>query len=288
MQQNSLISLGHMFFFGLGYSAIHLADDLLKKGWRVSGTCRTSEKFTHLRSMGIVPYIFDNGLPLDNIWDLNSVTHIVTSIPPDKDGDIILNYHLDDIKKLPNLQWVGYLSTTGVYGDHQGAWVDEKTPVNPPNDRSIYRVEAEKAWLASGLPSHIFRLSGIYGKGRSVIDDLKHGTARRIDKPNQVFSRIHVEDISQILQASIEKPNNGSIYNCADNFPCPQPEVVEYAAKIMGITPPPLIPFEQADLSPMARSFYGSCRRVSNEKIKTELQVQLKYPDYKSGLQAAL
>ncbi|PIR38133.1 MAG: NAD(P)-dependent oxidoreductase [Alphaproteobacteria bacterium CG11_big_fil_rev_8_21_14_0_20_39_49] len=278
MQEN------HLFCFGLGYSATQLAKDLLANGWRVSGTCRNTEKFPKLKTLGITPHIFDHDLPLDNLWDFNSVTHILTSIPPNEEGDIVLNYHLDDLKKLPDLKWAGYLSTTGVYGDHKGEWVDEETPTNPPNDRSRYRVEAENAWLESGLPVHIFRLAGIYGKGRSSIESLKNGTARRIDKHGQVFSRIHVEDIAQILTASIEKPNAGSIYNCADDLPCPQAEVVEYAAKLIGIKPPELIPFEQADLSPMARSFYMSNRRVSNKKIKDELGVKLKYPDYKSGL----
>jgi nucleoside-diphosphate-sugar epimerase len=282
MQEN------HLFCFGLGFTSTNLANQLLEKGWRVSGTSRTSDKFPKLKTMGITPHIFDEDLPLDNLWDFNSVTHILTSIPPKEDGDIVLNYHLDELQALPNLKWVGYLSTTGVYGDHQGEWVTEETPVSPPNARSKYRVEAEKAWLESGLPVHIFRLAGIYGKGRSSIESLKKGTARRIYKEGQVFSRIHVEDIAQILTASIEKPNIGSIYNCADNNPAPQAEVVEYAAKLIGVEPPELVPFEDADLSPMARSFYMSNRRVSNKKIKDELGVKLKYPDYKSGLKSCL
>jgi len=282
MQEN------HLFCFGLGFSATTLANQLLEEGWRVSGTSRTSEKFPQLKTMGITPHIFDQDLPLDNLWDFNSVTHILTSIPPNQDGDIVLNYHLNELQALPNLKWVGYLSTTGVYGDHKGAWVDEETPTSPPNDRSRYRVEAENAWLESGLPTHIFRLAGIYGKGRSSIDSLKKGTARRIEKEGQVFSRIHVEDIAQILSASIDQQNIGSIYNCADDSPCAQAQVVEYAAKLIGIEPPPLVPFEEADLSPMARSFYGSNRRVSNKKIKNELAVELKYPDYKKGLESCL
>ena len=282
MQEN------HLFCFGLGYSSTCLANQLLEKGWRVSGTSRTSDKFPKLKTMGITPHIFDHDLPLDNLWDFNSVTHILTSIPPNEDGDIVLSYHLDEIKSLPNLKWIGYLSTTGVYGDHKGNWVDEEAVTSPPNDRSVYRVDAENAWLESGLPVHIFRLAGIYGKSRSAIDSLKNGTARRIDKKGQVFSRIHVEDIAQILTCSIEKPNPSSIYNCADNYPCPQAEVVEYAAKLIGIEPPLLTPFEEADLSPMARSFYMSNRKVSNKKIKDELNVQLKYPDYRSGLKACL
>jgi len=278
----------HLFCFGLGYSATNLANSLLDQGWRVSGTCRTTEKFPQLKTMGITPYIFDNDLPLDNVWDMQSVTHILLSIPPSKDGDIVLNYHLNDLQNLPNLKWIGYLSTTGVYGDHKGDWVDENTPVSPPNERSKLRVTAENAWLDSGMPVNIFRLSGIYGKGRSAIDAIKDGTARRIYKKDQVFSRIHVEDITNILEASINKPDCGQIYNCADDMPAPQEEVVTYAAKLLGVDPPPLIDFEKADISAMARSFYANNRRVSNKKIKEELGVKLQYPDYKNGLKSCL
>ncbi|MCE3232857.1 MAG: NAD(P)-dependent oxidoreductase [Rickettsiaceae bacterium] len=214
------------------------------------------------------------------------MTHVLHSVPPSGKGDIVFNYHFNELQNLPDLKWFGYLSTTGVYGDHDGAWVDENTPTNPFNDRSRWRADAEAAWLNSDLPTHIFRLSGIYGPGSSAIDDVRNGTARRINKPGQVFSRIHVEDIAQILEASIAKPNTGSIYNCADDYPCPQAEVVEYAAKLLGVQPPPLIDFDKADLSPMARSFYSCNRRVSNQKIKGELGLELKYPDYKKGLGA--
>jgi nucleoside-diphosphate-sugar epimerase len=280
--------LAHLFCFGLGYSATYFAEQLLQDGWRVSGTCRTTEKFPALKTMGVTPYIFDEFLPLENIWDLDSVTHILHSIPPNADGDIVLKHHLEDLKKLPNLRWVGYLSTTGVYGDHDGGWVDEETDTNPPNERSKWRVEAENAWLESGLPVHIFRLSGIYGPGRSSFDALKDGTARRINKPGQVFSRIHVEDIAQILQNSINNADPGSIYNCADDQPAPQADVVEYAAKLMEVQPPELVDFEKAELSEMARSFYASNRRVFNKKIKDELGVKLKYKDYKEGLSGLL
>lgn len=249
----------------------------------MSGTCRNSDRFPYLKSLGITPYIFDKDLPLENIWDMDSVTHILSSVPPDADGDCILSQHIDDLRKIKNLQWVGYLSTTGVYGDTKGGWVDENSPLNPPNDRSRYRMEAEQEWLDSGLPVHIFRLSGIYGVGRSSIDSLKDGTARRIEKQNQFFSRIHVDDIVQILQASIEKPNPGSVYNCADDLPSSQEEVVAYAAELIGVEPPPLVPFEKAELSDMARSFYQSSRKVKNYKIKNELGVELKYKDYKDG-----
>jgi nucleoside-diphosphate-sugar epimerase len=275
----------HLFIFGLGYISTTLAKELLAKGWRVSGTCRSASKGDALKPLGITPYIFDTDLPLDGVWDFSSVTHVLHSVPPTENGDPVFVHHLQDLQNLPELQWFGYLSTTGVYGDHGGEWVDENTPVNPFNDRSRWRAEAEAAWLGSGLPAHIFRLSGIYGPGSSAIDDVKNGTARRINKPGQVFSRIHVEDIAQILEASMARPNAGSIYNCADDFPAPQAEVVEYAAKLLGVEPPPLIDFDKADLSPMARSFYACNRRVSNKKMKEELGVTLKYKDYISGLE---
>lgn len=280
------MSDAHLFCFGLGYCAEALAHTLLAEGWRVSGTSRHVENFGHFKTHGITPYLFSEELPLPDIWDFNSVTHLLISIPPSPtQGDIVLTHHLPDLQALPNLQWVGYLSTTGVYGDHAGGWVDENTPVNPPNDRSRLRVEAEQAWLATGFPVHLFRLSGIYGPGRSAFDALKNGTARRIDKPGQVFSRIHVEDIVQVLRASIAQPHTGSIYNVADDEPAPQADVVAYAAQLLGLEPPPLIPYDDTDkLSDMARSFYASCRRVSNRKLREELGVTLRYPTYREGL----
>jgi nucleoside-diphosphate-sugar epimerase len=278
----------HLFCFGLGYSALTLAKQLLGQGWRVSGTCRSSEKCEQLRKEGITAYIFDNDLPLQEIWDLQSVTHILHSIAPSEDGDAVILNHFMDLQSLANLEWLGYLSTTGVYGDYKGEWVDEDTKTTPPEGRSQRRVDAEGAWLQSGLPVHIFRLSGIYGKERNSIKDLKAGKAHRIYKENQVFSRIHVEDIAQILQASIAKPNIGRIYNCADNEPTAQSNVVEYAAQLLGVTPPSLVNYEDAELSQMARSFWKNNRRVKNERIKNELEVTLKYPTYREGLEGCL
>ncbi|MDB2414440.1 SDR family oxidoreductase [Rickettsiales bacterium] len=279
----------HIFIFGLGYTATHLAKRLLDDGWRVSGTCRSEEKSESLRPLGITPYIFDIDLPLQNPWDLSSVTHILISIPPDeKEGDIVYKYHLEDLKNLPDLQWVGYLSTTGVYGDHNGQWVDEKSQLRPNNDRLKRRVEAEEDWSNSSLPVNIFRLSGIYGPNRSAIDNLKAGTARRISKPGQFFSRIHVDDIATTLIASMNNIGIIDIYNVADDMPAAQEEVVFYAANLLDVKAPDLVDFEDANLSPMARSFYMGNRRVSNKKIKDELGVELKYPSYKEGLQSCI
>jgi nucleoside-diphosphate-sugar epimerase len=274
----------HLFCFGLGYTASTLAASLPKENWVISGTCRTEEKCAQLKKQGYNAYHF-NQIPPELF---QTVTHILLSIPPSAEGDSVLLHYGKKLAALPHLQWVGYLSTTGVYGDHAGGWVDETTPVNPPNDRSHYRVEAENAWLASGLPVHIFRLSGIYGPGSSALDNVRNGTARRIDKQGQYFSRIHVEDIARVLAASIAQPSPGEIYNLADDLPCAQEEVVAYAASLLGVELPPLVSFDQAQLSEMARSFYGSSRRVRNDKIKKQFQLDLKYPTYREGLQAII
>lgn len=249
-----------LFCFGFGYSASYFAKSL---DWAsVYGTHR-------------------GDLPLSDKAreELAQATHVLLSVPPDANGDIIYRDQYDI-----NAKWIGYLSTTGVYGNTDGDWVDETSPLAPVNDRSSWRALAEAQWLDSKLPVQIFRLSGIYGPGRSVIDDLRDGTARRIIKPNQFFSRIHVEDIAKILAVSAVKPTPGEIFNCADDYPCSAAEVVEYAASLIGVEPPPAIAFEQAELSPMARSFYSSSRRVRNNKIKQVLGVSLKYPTYREGL----
>lgn len=273
----------HLFCFGLGYTATTLARTIAPD-WDISGTCRSEEKRLQRASEGFKAFLFSD-LTDETI---KNTTHILLSVPPDAEGDIVLRHYRQQILALKHLKWVGYLSTTGVYGDHNGGWVDETTPVSPPNNRSRYRAKAEQEWLNLGLPVHIFRLSGIYGPGKSALDNLFSGTARRIDKPGQYFSRIHVDDIARVLHASIAQPNAGNIYNLADDLPCPQEEVVAYASQLLGITPPPLVPFEEANLSDMARSFYGSNRRVSNDKIKKEFQLQLKYPNYKEGLKAII
>lgn len=283
--KGNMTVVNHLFCFGLGYTASLLAKTLQNQGWKISGTCRSEEKQHSLEQQGIDAYLWSGNEPNVAIAQvISNATHILHSIPPSAEGDAVLHHFGNAIKASPSLTWFGYLSTTGVYGDHQGRWVDETIPVNPPNDRSRYRAKAEQDWLALGISAYIFRLSGIYGAGRSSFEALKSGTARRIDKPGQIFSRIHVEDIVQVLHASINKPNPGSIYNVADDEPAPQADVVAYAATLLSVEPPPLVPFEQADLSLMARSFYASNRRVSNQKIKNELEVKLKYPSYREGL----
>ncbi len=217
-------------------------------------------------------------------------THLLISIPPDAAGCPVFDSHGAEIAALRDLRWIGYLSSTNVYGDRAGGWVDETMPTEPSGERGRRRVAAEAAWRAlgerSGIPVQIFRLAGIYGPGRSALDALRAGTARRIVKPDQVFSRIHVADLATVLEASIAQPRAGAIYNVCDDAPSPPDEVIAYAAVLLGVAPPPLEDFATAALSPMARSFYDDSKRVSNRRIKEELGVSLRYPSYREGLAA--
>ncbi len=280
-----------LFCFGLGFSADALARRLAGKGWQIAGTARDQATLDRLKASGYEMARFA-GEPGNNelVQLLRGTTHLLLSIPPRGQGDPALLHYRHVLASLPSLEWFGYLSTVGVYGDQGGAWVDETTPVAPNSARTKARVVAETAWLdfgkEIGCPVQVFRLAGIYGPGRSAFDKLADGTARRILKPGQVFNRIHVEDIASVLQASIGRPRAGAIYNLADDQPAPPDEVVTYAAELLGVAPPAAVRFEEADLSPMARSFYASSRRISNALIKSELGVVLRYPTYREGLRA--
>ncbi len=238
-------------------------------------------------------FLFDRGRPLDDpAAALDGATHLLGSVPPDGEGDAVLDHHAADIAGLRGLAWAGYLSTTGVYGNRDGGWVDETSELRPTGPRQRRRAEAEARWLAlwreHGVPVHVFRLAGIYGPGRSALEAVRAGTARRVHKPGQVFSRIHVDDIVAVLRASMARPHPGAVYNVCDDEPAPPEDVIAYAAELLGVAPPPLVPFEEAELSPMARSFYADNKRVRNERIKAELGVRLRYPDYRAGLRALL
>jgi len=276
--------------FGLGYSARVLAGRLLAVGWEVRGTVRDPEAAV-ARAPGCETYRFDREHPLPPAA-FDGITHVLVSIPPDAEGDPVLDAHGDDIATLPGLLWLGYLSTTGVYGDRGGFWVDEESELHPSGERGRRRVAAEAGWLdlwrRRGVPVHIFRLAAIYGPGRSPFAALRQGTAKRILKPGQVFSRIHVEDLAGVLAASIARPCPGAVYNVCDDEAAPPEAVVAYAAELLGLPPPPLVPFEEAGLSAMARSFYDDNKRVSNARIKGELGVALRYPTYREGLKASL
>jgi nucleoside-diphosphate-sugar epimerase len=283
---------GTLFCFGLGFSAKALAARLHRQGWGVIGTSRSLEKAADLAARGYDSHVFDGTAPLSDPSVLVPATHVLVSVPADDQADAVLRWHGEHIARLPHLKWLGYLSTTGVYGDRNGDWVDETAPVNPQQARSKRRAEAEAGWLAlhrqHGVPVHVFRLAGIYGPGRNQLEGVKRGTAHRINKPGQVFCRIHVEDIASVLQASMAHPAPGAVYNVADDEPAPPQDVVAYAAQLLNLPVPPEIPFEQAQLSPMAASFYGDNRRVRNDRIKRELGVTLKYPTYREGLKALL
>jgi nucleoside-diphosphate-sugar epimerase len=273
-----------LFVFGLGFSGLTLANKLLAKGWEVAGTCRTAEKAAMLRKQGIETFVFDGSSPL-SADALAGTTHILASAPSDPD-DPVLRCNAKDIAALNTLEWVGYLSTTSVYGVTDGSAVDEDTPCTPTSARGQRRLTAEAAWQSLPVPAHIFRLSGIYGPGSSVFDTIKAGRAQRIVKPGQAFNRIHVADIAQTVAASIENPASGRIYNLADDLPAPSADLVTYACGLMRIDPPPEIPFQQAVLSPMGREFWADNKRVSNTRIRRELGVRLIYPTYREGLDA--
>ena len=288
-------SVPHLFCFGFGYSAETLARRLLAEGWRVSGSCRDEAKQRRLAALGYRIHFFDRDRPLaDPVAALAGVTDVVVSVPPDAGGDPVLDQHAGDLVAHARLRWIGYLSTTGVYGDTGGAVVAETAPPAPTSERSRRRVAAEARWLdlyrRSGLPAHVFRLAGIYGPGRSSLDQVRAGAARRIERPGHLFSRIHVDDIATVLRASMARPDPGRIYNVCDDEPAAPADVIAYACRLLGREPPPLVPFEavEAGMSAMAQSFWRDNRRVDNGRIGRELGVRLRYPDYRAGLTAIL
>lgn len=283
-----------LFCFGYGYSCDYLGHELMSNdGWSVFGTTRDPVKQEMLSERGVGAYIFDYKQPLvEPLSVLEGTTHLLISTPTDEEGDPSFRAHVEDIKKISTLEWIGYLSTTGVYGNRDGEWVDETAEVRPTSQRGSRRAIAEDQWLSllksDNLPVHIFRLAGIYGPGRSALDSVRAGIARRIEKPGQAFSRIHVEDITQILWASMNKPNPGAIYNVCDDEPAPSHETIAYACELLGRPVPPLVPFDEADLAPITRSFYEDNKRVKNERIKQELGVDLKYKNFREGLKGCL
>jgi len=277
-----------LFCFGYGYSADALARRLSPRDLAVAGT-RT--KLATPPDLEVVLAAYKGDSPSPEVRALlPGTTHLLVSIPPDLEGDVVLRHYREDIVALPDLAWVGYLSTVGVYGDCKGAWVDEDAPTRPISERSLRRVQAEQAWLDFGKETgrrvEVFRLSGIYGPGRSVVDNLRAGTARRIVKPGQVFNRIHVDDIARVLAAAIDKETAHRVYNVSDDEPAPPEDVVAYAAELLGMPIPPAVSFEEAGLSGMAASFWAETKRVKNERIRRDLGVDLLYPTYREGLRA--
>ena len=285
----------HLVCLGLGYSALAVARRLMTSGWRITGTARTGEGAAGIAAAGYGAIVFDGGAPSAEVAEaLATSTHLLISVPPTAASprvgseDAVLAHHAADIAAAPQLKAIVYFSTIGVYGDTGGAWVDEASPANPGSVRSHARLEAENAWLAmgeaTGKRTSILRLAGIYGPGRSAIDNLKAGTARRIIKPGQVFNRIHVEDVAAAAIAALERPMAHGITNVTDDEPAPPQDVIAHAAGLMGLPLPPGISFAAAALSPMAASFYAETKRVRNDRLKRELGVVLTYPTFREGL----
>lgn len=280
-----------LVILGLGYSAGFFARAALAKGWEVTGTVRSAEKAGRLSREGIPTLVF-GGFAVSSFLAkaIAEADAVLVSVQPGEDGDPALERLGKELAAAPNLRWIGYLSTIGVYGDHGGAWIDEETPPRPASARSQLRLAIEDGWLAlgraSGKPVQIFRLSGIYGPGRNAITKLRRGMATRLIKPGQVFNRIHVDDIAGVLMASLERPRNGAVYNVTDDEPAPPQDVTTLAAELSGLAPPPEVPFDPAQLSPMAASFYGENKRVSNALVKRELGYVFRYPSYREALRA--
>ena len=277
-----------LFCFGYGFSARCLAERLREKGWKIATTARSPEKCATLRAQGINAHLWPI-VSLSEVW--SDKVHVLISAAPDANGDPVLAQHREEIVSLADrIAWLGYLSTTAVYGDRNGGWVDETSELKPASARGARRVDAEKEWLklAPEVPAHVFRLAGIYGPGRGPLEKIRAPDAKRVIKEGQVFGRTHIEDIANVCEASIARPNPGGVYNVTDDLTCPPQEVLEYAADLLNIPHPPAVDFETAEMSAMARSFYGENKRVSNEKIKSDLGVTLKYPTYREGLAADL
>lgn len=285
--------MNRLLCFGFGFTAAALAWRLPRADWAIAGTSTTAEGAARLAWLGVEGLVFDGASAGVGVAQaLEKATHVLLSIPPGKGGDPALLHHGADIAASPSLRWIGYLSTVGVYGDHQGGPVDETTPPAPISERGRKRLTAEEEWLAlgqrTGKQVQVFRLPGIYGPGRSALDTVRAGTARRLVKPGQVFNRIHVEDIASALALAMGGRGHHSFYNISDDEPCPPQDVVTHACRLLGVDPPPEVAFDTATLSPMAASFYGESKRVSNARAKADLGWRPQYPNYREGLAALL
>ncbi|MFO1150681.1 MAG: SDR family oxidoreductase [Alsobacter sp.] len=289
----------NLLVFGHGYSSDAFVRRVRPRFARVTSTVRSAAKADRLAAEGIEARLFDGGAAgrepvVDPALadDIAQADAVLVSVAPDESGDPVLRHVSQALRTAPRLSWIGYLSTVGVYGDHDGAWVDEATPVRPVSERSVRRVEAEEEWLTLGRQSgkavQVFRLAGIYGPGRNALVNLREGSAKRLVKPGQVFNRIHVEDIAGALEASLDRPSPGAVYNVTDDEPAPPQDVVTFAAGLLGVEPPPEQDFATAVLSPMARSFYSENKRVSNRKLREELGYALRYPTYREAHRALL
>lgn len=282
-----------VFFFGMGFSSLataHALHEIIDGNLPISGTTRSEDGLEALADSAYRMHLFDGTAPGPTLGaDLRQASHVICSIPPVEAGDPALLWHRADLDAADDLDWLCYFSTVGVYGDFGGAWIDENAPTRPINKRSANRVEVEQHWRdyadARGVPLLILRLAGIYGPGRSAFDKLREGTARRIVKAGQVFNRIHVEDIGRVTAQAAQRKLAGT-FNLADDEPAPPQDLIEYAATQMGVPVPPDTPFDQAEMTPMARSFYSDNKRVSSKRILEALGTSLQYPTYRDGLDA--
>jgi nucleoside-diphosphate-sugar epimerase len=283
-----------IFCFGLGFTGSALVREVRARGWTASGTCRENAHKDVWAGAEVESHYFDGkevSKAIENA--VREVSHVLVTIPPQKDaGDVVLKYFKKILIGSSQLRWLGYLSTTGVYGNRDGDWVDETSELKPEFDHQRRRVGAEGQWRdiyrENQVPVHIFRLAGIYGPGRNLLQRVRQGSARRIDQPDLVFNRIHVEDVVQVLSASMDHPHPGAIYNVSDDLPSSPAEAVAFACELLHVEMPPLIALENAELSKMGRGFYLTNKKVRNRKVKEELGIQLRYPDYKVGLRALL
>jgi len=276
-----------ILIFGAGYSGRAFGQLAAQSGARVFGTTRSAENASLLETLNITPIIFDGKTVTDDLSrTIGKATELIISVAPDEAGDPVLRAAMAHLANISALKWIAYLSTVGVYGNHDGAWVDEETICKPVSKRSVQRMAAENEWLdfaeSTRRPLCIMRLSGIYGPGRNALKNMAEGKARRLVKPGQVFNRIHVADIARSL-AFLSAKRAAGIFNVTDDMPSPPQDVVELAASVTKIDPPEPIDFDTATLSPMARSFYGENKRVSNAKIKST-GFQFSYPDYRYAL----
>jgi nucleoside-diphosphate-sugar epimerase len=285
----------NVFFFGMGYSSLATARAMhqsIDPSIPISGTTRNEDNIERFADTPYRLHLFDGTHKCKTLSDdLRSATHVILSIPPVEGGDPAFNLHRDDLDAAKSLDWIGYFSTVGVYGDFGGEWIDESAPTRPVNERSKLRVAVEQQWrdyaAQRGVPLLVLRLAGIYGPGRSAFDKLREGTARRIVKPGQVFNRVHVEDIGRVTMLAAQR-KLGGVFNLADDEPAPPQDLVTYAAHKLGLAPPADVPFDTAVMTEMARSFYADNKRVSNRAIKRALDIELLYPTYREGLDAIL
>lgn len=291
MSDKSRIKPAACFCFGLGYTAQFLIKKLQSQGWIVGGTVRNLEKQKKLLESGCSTYVLNSAPISKNLFDLlQDYSHILFSIPPDAQGrNLFLKDNPDFFKNMRHLSWIGYLSATSVYGDQQGRWVDEKTSPHPTTDRGYKRWLAEQEWQLlyqqSQLPIHIFRLSSIYGPGRNALVNILDGTAKLIEQPGQIFNRLHINDIIQVLETSMQQPKPGAIYNLADDEPAPPADVIRYACRLLGKKDLIATSLHDPSISEMTRSFYQESKRVSNQLIKDQLKIKLLYPTYREGLE---